>query len=163
MRQEPFSADPPRKRNSVKGLIVENDRILLTRNRDHMGDFHLLPGGGQRFGETLHQALVREVLEETGWVVRPGGLVLVRDYVGANHEFADEDGDVHQVELVFQADPIEELEDWDSAPDAWQVGTDWIDMAQLGSLRMYPSALTRLLPPLVRGDYDGPLYLGDVN
>lgn len=163
MRQEPFSADPPRKRNSVKALVVENDRILLTRNRDRMGDFHLLPGGGQEFGETLHRALVREVLEETGCVVRPGRLILVRDYVGANHEFADEDGDVHQVELVFDAELVERRRNWDSAPDAWQVGTDWIHPDELGGIRIYPSVLTGLLPRLVRGEYEGPIYLGDVN
>ena len=115
MREEAFSPDPPRKRNSCKAVVFDGDTVLLTRNGDRMGDFYLLPGGGQRMGETLHAAVRRETAEETGWLVNPGRLLLVRDYIGAHHEFAGEDGDVHQVELMFAA---ELLERWGRPDDA---------------------------------------------
>jgi len=51
-------------RVSVRGLIRDNDKILLGRHRDG-GSWETF-GGGLDFGEELHQALKREILEETG-------------------------------------------------------------------------------------------------
>ena len=137
--------------------------MLLTRNRDAQGDFYLLPGGGQKMGETLHETVIRETAEETGWLVRPGRLLLVRDYIGANHQFAGEDGDVHQVELMFAAELRGRLKDWEPHRDAWQTGSEWLPLERLGGVRVYPAALADLLPRLEREGYKGPAYLGDVN
>ncbi|MBD3278084.1 MAG: NUDIX domain-containing protein, partial [Candidatus Aegiribacteria sp.] len=158
-KPEPFETDsgPGRKRNSCKAVVVKNGRILLTVNRDHLGDFYLLPGGGQQFGETAHETVIREVLEETGWLVRPGEMVLSRDYIGANHEFADEEGDVHQTELIFCALPVE-YRGQAAVPDPWQIGTDWVEPAILKDLRIYPAVLKGILPEIVNGEYNGPLY-----
>ena len=165
MNQEPFSSDPPalRKRNSAKAVVFENGRVLLTRNRDDMGVFYLLPGGGQRFGETLHRALVREVLEETGHRVVPDRLLLIREYVGANHQFAAHEADVHQVEHMFLAHVVERSTREPVNHDAWQTGFDWVQLDELDGLRIYPSVLVSILPKLASGEYQGPLYLGDVN
>jgi len=161
---EPFETDEGkgRKRNSCKAIIVREGKLLLTVNRDHQGDFYLLPGGGQRFGETLTEALSREVLEETGWVVEPGRLILARDYVGANHEFAEWEGDVHQTELIFMARPVRR-EDEQQEPDQWQTGIEWVGPEELRNIRIYPSILALILPDLLSGEYSGPTYLGDVN
>jgi ADP-ribose pyrophosphatase YjhB (NUDIX family) len=163
--QEPFSPDPPsvRKRNSSKALITREGCVLLTRNLDGEGDFFLLPGGGQEFGETLHDAMVREVLEETGYSVVPGELVLVREYIGAHHEFASEERDVHQVEFVFLAGLESEEPVSQASPDAWQTGVEWVPLEEIPGCRIYPSVLSELIPKLAGGFYDGPLYLGDVN
>jgi len=178
-------------RVSAKAVIIEDGRILLTRHRDAEGDWYLLPGGGQRHGETLHEALVRECREETGCTVEPGRLLLVRDYIGAHHEFADEDADAHQVELMFAcrrvagAAPPSSTQAPSSAqppvgtptpsggaasggelangpvPDPMQTGVEWIPLADLPRIRIYPSQLAGLL---ARGIPDGgPVYLGDVN
>lgn len=165
MNPEPFASEPAdlRKRNSAKAIIFENDKVLLTRNEDQEGTFYLLPGGGQNFGETLTQALVREVMEETGYVVEPGKLLLVRDYVGANHEFAGNDGDAHQTEHMFRAFCRKHDSGGKLSPDAWQPGMDWIPLSEIGAVRIYPSVLAGILPQLFNGDYEGPVYLGDVN
>lgn len=163
MREEAFSPDPPRKRNSCKAVVFDGDTVLLTRNGDRMGDFYLLPGGGQRMGETLHAAVRRETAEETGWLVNPGRLLLVRDYIGAHHEFAGEDGDVHQVELMFAAELLERVEGWMPVRDAWQTGVDWLPLARLEEVRIYPSVLAELLPRLASDSHRGPVYLGDIN
>jgi len=76
-------------RVSVKAVIIRNGRILVTANRDRDGMFFLLPGGGRQFGEPLSTALRRECNEEVGVDVEVHELVLVRDYISANHEFAD--------------------------------------------------------------------------
>lgn len=159
-----FEMDSPAggKRNSSKAIIVQDQRILLTVNSDDQGDFYLLPGGGQKHGETLHQTLKREVLEETGWVVEAGELILVRDYIGANHEFAQWESDAHQTEFMFEARPVRRL-DKPLLQDVWQTGMEWVQIDRLDEIRLYPSVLKKILPELLSGTYEGPLYLGDVN
>jgi len=151
-----------RKRNSCKAVIVKDGKVLLTLNHDDTGDFYLLPGGGQKFGETLLQAMQREVLEETGWVVEPGELILARDYIGSNHEFARWEADVHQTELMFTAKPVRK-EQQPLVPDPWQTGVEWVDICNLKDIRIYPSVLKDIIPEIVVNTYRGPIYLGDVN
>ena len=54
-------------RNSAKALVLHEDRILLNRCASHYGEYYALPGGGQRPGELLTEAVCRELLEETGF------------------------------------------------------------------------------------------------
>jgi len=56
-------------RITVKAIIFNEGKILLLRRKMASRDGHgfwELPGGGLKFGETLEEALQREVLEETG-------------------------------------------------------------------------------------------------
>lgn len=50
-------------RNSAKAVVVHEGRVLLTRCRDHRGEWYCFPGGGQEPGETLANAARRECLE----------------------------------------------------------------------------------------------------
>lgn len=58
-------------RPSVYGVIIRGNNILLSKQFDGY-DF---PGGGIELGETLDEALQREVWEETGLTVKRGELV----------------------------------------------------------------------------------------
>lgn len=58
-------------RSSVKALIVKDDKILLNRCHDIYGEYFCLPGGGQHLYETLHETVIRECIEETGYSVIP--------------------------------------------------------------------------------------------
>ena len=51
-------------RIGVYALIFEHGRILLAHRRDI--DWWNLPGGGMEIGETVEEAVCREVREETG-------------------------------------------------------------------------------------------------
>lgn len=60
-------------RIAVSALIFEGGRILLAHRRDI--DWWNLPGGGMEVGETVEEALHREVYEETGLKVEIEQLV----------------------------------------------------------------------------------------
>ena len=63
---EPFSSsgDLTLFRIGVYALIFEQGRVLLAHRRDI--DWWNLPGGGMELGETVDEAVRREVREETG-------------------------------------------------------------------------------------------------
>lgn len=88
-------------RNSAKAIIIKEDKVLVTKNQDNEGYFYLFPGGGQDHGETLHQAIRRECLEEVGYEVKVNELLHIREYIGKNYEHASFDFNVHQIEYYF--------------------------------------------------------------
>ncbi|MFC4598201.1 NUDIX domain-containing protein [Cohnella hongkongensis] len=146
-------------RNSAKAVIIRNDRLLLTKNKDDEGFFYLFPGGGQEKGEELKDAVVRECIEEIGQEVEVEELLFVREYIGRNHQFAERDGDIHQVEFYFRcrlASPEVEIGNGGS-PDEHQVGAEWIPLDRLDDIRMYPSALGGK----IRQGIFSPCYVGD--
>lgn len=150
-------------RNSAKALIVEAGRLLTTRNRDLFGDFYLLPGGGQQHGETLDQALKRECLEEIGAEIEVGDLVLIREYISANHQFAKFDKTIHQVEFIFFCKlntPV--LTHSVIEADNMQTGVEWLQIARLHEFRLYPAILIELLQQNPNLKFDR-IYLGDIN
>ncbi|HRW58911.1 MAG TPA: NUDIX hydrolase [Chlamydiales bacterium] len=56
------------KDQTVIGCVIKNNQILLIKRRDV--PVWVLPGGGIEEGETLDEAIIREVQEETGLKVK---------------------------------------------------------------------------------------------
>jgi 8-oxo-dGTP pyrophosphatase MutT (NUDIX family) len=61
-------------RTSVSAVIFDRRGRLLLQQRSDGGQWGL-PGGSVEIGESLHQAVVREVHEETGLTVVPGRVI----------------------------------------------------------------------------------------
>lgn len=65
---------------SVGAVIIDEGRILLVRrHREPYAGAWAVPAGRQRHGETMQQALRREVAEETGLDIRVGDPVWIGD------------------------------------------------------------------------------------
>ena len=80
----------------VTGVVVEdNDRILVLNQDTDTGRSWSLPGGKVEEGETIRDALVREMREETGLDVEPGRLLYVCDHLPG--------GGTHVVHVTFEA------------------------------------------------------------
>lgn len=73
-------------------VVDEHGGILLHRRSDN--DLWSIPGGAMEVGESLAQAVVREVREETGFEIAPQSIVGI--YSDPGHVVAYDDGEVRQ-------------------------------------------------------------------
>ncbi|MGJ4891350.1 NUDIX hydrolase [Bradyrhizobium sp. HKCCYLRH3099] len=94
-----MTATPPsRPQLAVSAAIFRDDRLLLVRRaRSPAKGVYTLPGGRVEFGETLHEAVAREVMEETGLSIAIIGLAGWREVLPAAG------GGGHYVILPFAA------------------------------------------------------------
>ncbi|WP_060206383.1 NUDIX hydrolase [Sporosarcina koreensis] len=62
-------------------LLYDNDgeNILMVKNKGSHSSYYTLPGGAVESGETLEDAAIREVKEETGLNVELEGIVAVSE------------------------------------------------------------------------------------
>jgi 8-oxo-dGTP diphosphatase len=66
----------------VGAVVIDGTKVLLVRRgQEPLKGEWSLPGGALELGETLQQGVVREVLEETGLLVAPAGVVEVVDRI----------------------------------------------------------------------------------
>ncbi|RBP33700.1 8-oxo-dGTPase [Marinobacter pelagius] len=79
---------PVREIHVAVGVIVRDGRVLIARRPDHVHQGGLLefPGGKVEPGETVQQALVREIAEETGLSLSESSLEPV---IGIRHDYGD--------------------------------------------------------------------------
>ena len=78
---------PERPAVGVGAVLIHQGRVLLIkRGKEPLRGRWVVPGGTVEVGETLEQALVREVREETGLTVRPIEVVLVFDRIDREGE-----------------------------------------------------------------------------
>ena len=92
---------PTRPYLAVSAAIFRDGRVLIVRRaRPPAHGLYTLPGGGVELGETLEQAVVREVREETALEIEPIALAGYRQAIAR-----DDDGRIerHFVILPFAA------------------------------------------------------------
>jgi 8-oxo-dGTP diphosphatase len=86
---------------AVSAAIIRDGKVLIVRRaRSPAGGLYTLPGGGVEVGETLIEAVVREVREETALAIEPVALAGYREAITR-----DGDGRIerHFVILPFAA------------------------------------------------------------
>jgi 8-oxo-dGTP diphosphatase len=73
---------PTRPFLAVSAAIFRDGRVLIVRRaRPPAHGLYTLPGGGVELGETLEQAVIREVREETALAIEPIGLAGFRQAI----------------------------------------------------------------------------------
>lgn len=147
-------------RNVIKALIVHDGQILLNRRvSSENGAYYALPGGGQIQYETMEEALVRECLEETGYLVRPLRFMALYEEIAQDPDLRKRYPDyTHQVYHVFLCQLESEAARAPTEEDQDQVGCEWVGIEDLQLLDLRPAAIRDSIAVSLR---DGiPLFLG---
>ena len=121
---------------AVAVVVREEQGVLLIQRSDN--GLWALPGGAQEIGETVAQAAVREVVEETGIEVEITGISGI--YSDPSHVIAYDDGEVRQeFSICFHGRQV----GGDLRTSDESVNVNWFSPDALPD-RMHPSMLKRL-------------------
>jgi ADP-ribose pyrophosphatase YjhB (NUDIX family) len=145
----------PRVRVGV--LVRRQNRVLLCRQEKPGREYWLLPGGGVEGGETLTQALRRELAEELGITEQfpLEGPIAVAESIAPGWR----PGDRHILHVVFGADlSHRSLEDVETR-DAAVRGARLFEIDELDELVLHPP-ITRFVQRWRPGD--PAIYLGSL-
>lgn len=122
---------PTQPRAAVGVVVFKGDDVLLIkRGKPPREDTWSLPGGAQRLGETVRDAAIREVLEETGVRIEITGLVDVLDSI---HRDADGNVEYHYTLIDFVA--VWRAGDPAAGSDA--VDAKWVSVDGLADLGLW--------------------------
>jgi 8-oxo-dGTP diphosphatase len=122
-------------RQRVCGICIQDNKLLLVRHQATINNnaFWAPPGGGLQYGETVHDCLKREFMEETGLQAE------VKRFLCLN-EFLQKP--LHAIELFFEVSIVSGNpvtgSDPESAPDKQLI--EQVQFLSLQEIRNIPNA-----------------------
>jgi|tagenome__1003787_1003787.scaffolds.fasta_scaffold20230246_2 8-oxo-dGTP pyrophosphatase MutT (NUDIX family) len=153
-------------RRAARALLISDDAVLLIQGCDPArpddGTWWLTPGGGIDEGESREDAVVREVLEETGLTLRvadAGPVVATRVA-----DFLFDGGAYHQSEWFFAIE-VERFEPhgagWEPIEQRALLAYRWWTVQELESTSdvVYPTEMAALLRAVLAGSVTEPFAL----
>lgn len=156
-----------RERNAARVVLVADGRVLLQHGfdpgRSEAGTWWITPGGGVNEGESVEDAAVREVLEETGLHLSPAQLGPV---MATRVAYFDFDGRRFRQSESFFAVHVEtftpEHHGWDEVEQRALLDHRWWSVAELRATdeTIYPSELADVVQAVIDGTLSRPIRLG---
>lgn len=122
-------------RPSVYGVLVENGKVLLSKQWDGYD----WPGGGVDIHETIEQALKREFWEETGLKVEPQQILLADSVFYKNRN----GGKWNMVAIYYQCKKIAgdlSIANITGDENNYIDMPEWIDLEEAKKLKFYNSS-----------------------
>lgn len=107
-------------------VLDGDDLLLIRRGRSPYEGMWALPGGRVERGETIVEAVVRELAEETGLEGACGELVGLREDIGADGHFVVL---AHRVHLMARDEPV-------AGDDA--VAARWVHLGDVAEQPLVP-------------------------
>lgn len=148
-------------RITVRAVIIQNDKILLIK-KDSLseGIRYTLPGGALESGETLHQAVIRECVEEINTPVEAYDVLHIADFFIP--KLKPEPYTRHQLEVLIQCQvPAGYSPNSGPEPDKHQVGVEWVSVNELVQHTISPNFFAELLINLHTQEHN--VYVGLVS
>lgn len=143
-------------RVSARAIVLHENAVLL--NEFDNGLYYNFPGGGIEESETAKQAVVREVLEETGLTVDAGDLVFALEYEPKSCR-GIYGGRAH-ISFFFRCDwnrsvSPQGITEPDRNPENPSVtsAVKWVKLADLPAINLVPNIAKPLLDYSVTGSF----------
>jgi len=142
---------PSHPRIRVCAISIDDDnRVLLLRHLRDWGEFWVLPGGGAEWGETLTDALRREIREELGVDVEIKAFAAAGDFMTDTR---------HVLDLFFTAKiPHSDSYRVDHAEGIAEAR--WIEVSRLREFFFLPPAIIPVIERTATGGNSGITYIG---
>lgn len=144
-----FTRDNKWFRYRAAAIIIEDNKVLFATNEKE--DYYYSVGGGVHIGETVEEAVVREVYEETGIHYEVDRLVFIHE------NFFNGDGSLqgkecHELAFYFlmKSRGTQELNS-NSYTQGVKETLHWIPLNELEKYRAYPTFFSEKLKKLQEG------------
>ena len=131
-------------RYRAAAIIVEDDCVLFAGNEKD--DYYYSIGGAVHMGETAEDAVVREVLEETGVKYEVDHLAVIHENFFNENKGALNGMDCHEIALYFVMKPrgTKELNSH-SFTQGVKEDMHWIPISELNKHRAFPTFMKDFL------------------
>ena len=128
-------ATSERQRGAAYGVARREGEVLLVQASPDSGvpGTWWLPGGGVKFGESPRECVVREFMEETGLVARPGRLL---DVVADVTDAVNPPVRLHSIRVIYEVEvsPGAARPEVEGSTDAVR----WVRSERVGDLPLIP-------------------------
>lgn len=141
-------------RSAAKAIVLNGNQILLNKCFDeNNGNYYSLPGGGQNTYETLHEAIVRECLEETGYNVIPLRFSALYEEICDNPKTRELYPDyIHKMYHIFICKLKNEEIVSPTEVDDMQIKSEWINISDLKKIRLLPEFLNNNILEMIHSE-----------
>ena len=141
----------------ARAVILHQEQILLLRAEEPGRVYFFLPGGHVEHGERLEDAVVREVMEETGIAVTVERPLWVREFIASRHKrrAAGVPASHHVLAVIFLCRPVlsryqtcqpGEIGRFVGDPNVTGVtGMEWVPLAEIQNKELHPPQMKRIL------------------
>jgi 8-oxo-dGTP pyrophosphatase MutT (NUDIX family) len=145
----PPTERPIVRRKAARIIVRCQDKVFLEHDSDPGAGvtWWMTPGGGLDGDETYAQAAVRELFEETGWVITEADLVGPVAHRFVSHGYSDEVLTQDEQFFVVYLPEFLEAETSGFTDEELRTmhGSGWFTVAELSDIRVFPADITRFL------------------
>lgn len=150
-------------RNAAKAIVIDQGKVLLNRCTCFNGEtYYDLPGGGQHQYETMEEAVIREVMEETGYSIRILRFAALAETINDDYKLRKGYPDYsHKLYHIFIAELADKQVFSSSEVDFQQEETVWLPLDKVKYIEFYPSNINGRFMEVISSVT--PLYLGSIH
>ena len=139
----------PRLRTALIAIGDSGRVLLLQHTREH-GKYWVFPGGGVGLGETLEDALRREIQEELSVSCTIDGLVAIGELIQPNRHVVD----------FFYTGGIESGSEYVIQSEEGITDAGWFSPEEISGMSVLPPEIVNILTKIISRETCGIFYLG---